>query len=250
MPPLKTAVVGYLNARPLTVGLAEDPSFEVTVAEPNVVAARLAAGEADLGLVPVAEAARLGLVRVSDACVAAFGPVDSVLLFLRTDPARVRRAALDIASRTSRELAKWFLRRSGADPVFVDSRPAAALDDPSIDAVLSIGDDALVFARRGLPRVDLAEAWARATGLPFVFAAWGARPGAVLVRPDLAEKLAAARDRGLAAVDRLAAESAGPHEDAAAAAVYLRKRLRYVLGPAESRGLRRFLSETGLPSFG
>ena len=242
--------MGYLNARPLTVGLADDPSFAVVVAEPNVVAAKLAAGEADLGLVPVAEAARLGLVRVSDACVAAFGPVDSVLLFLRTNPSSVRRAALDIASRTSRELAKWYLRRSGADPEFVDARPAVALEDPSIDAVLSIGDDALLFARRGLPRVDLAEAWARATGLPFVFAAWGARPGAIAARPDLAEKLAAARDRGLAAIDRLAAEAAGLHGEAAGAAVYLRKRLRYVLGPAESRGLRRFLSEAGLPSFG
>jgi predicted solute-binding protein len=250
IPPVRTAAVGYLNARPLTTGLAQDRRFALTTDEPSVVASRLATGEADLGLVPVAEAARLGLTLVSDACVAAEGPVDSVLLFLRTRPGAVRKAALDVASRTSRELARWFLRREGAAPEYVERRPAVALDDPSCDAVLSIGDDALRFAARGLPRVDLAEAWTRAYGLPFVFAAWGARPEVLTERPWLAARLSAARDEGLARLDDYAREAAAGPAEAAAATVYLRKRLRYVLGPAERRGLARFLTEASLPPFG
>jgi chorismate dehydratase len=247
-PPLRVAAVGYLNARPLIEGLDGRPGLVVSVAAPSEVADRLASGAVDVGLVPVAEAARLGFERVSDACVAAFGPVDSVLLFLRRAPGDVRRAALDRASRTSRELAAWRLRRAGAVFVAIDAAPEAAIDDPSVDATLAIGDAALALRRRGLPCLDLADEWTRATGLPFVFAAWAARPGVVARAPGLADELAAARDRGLARLgalaERAAAEGLGTRDELD---VYLRKRLRYVLGPEERRGLDRFLEAAVLP---
>lgn len=250
VPPLRTAVVGYLNARPLLEGLDDDPGFAMRRDEPSVVADRLRSGDADLGLVPVAEAARLGLPPVSDACVAAYGRVASVVLFLRTAPHRVRRAALDAASRTSRELARWYLRGAGASFETVDARPAAALADSSCDAVLAIGDDALRLAAAGTPAVDLAAAWADACGEPFVFAVWAASERALKAVPRLGDRLSAARDAGLLRLDAYAAEAAAAPTacgDAASLAVYLRKRLRYVLGPAERRGLRRFLREAGLP---
>jgi chorismate dehydratase len=244
---VSVAAVGYLNARPLTDALLSDRRFRLDFGTPADASARMRSGAADLGLLPTAEIARLGLSIVSDACVAAFGPVDSVLLFLKTAPAGVRRVALDVASRTSRELATWFLRSVGARFTVADARPSAALDDAAFDAVLAIGDDALDLSRRDLPRVDLSLAWARAEGLPFVFAAWGATPAAAEI-PFLPEALAAARDAGVRRLSEIAASAAKPGGiDAAAASIYLGRRLRYVFGPAEERGLARFFDVAGLP---
>ncbi|HYC77629.1 MAG TPA: MqnA/MqnD/SBP family protein [Planctomycetota bacterium] len=246
-PRLRVAAVDYLNARPLLEGLGDGDGLDVRTARPAAVADALAARTCDVGLVPSFEAARLGLVTTSDACVAAYGAVDSVLLFLRRAPADVRRTALDVASRTSRELATWFLRRAGARFDAESVAPGAARSDPRYDAVLAIGDDALRFAADGGPAVDLAAAWAAAYGEPFVFATWAATPDALERRPDLPALLSAARDRGLTRLDAYAAEAAGPCGDATALSVYLRRRLRYVLGPAERRGLARFL-DAALPA--
>ena len=52
------------------------------------------------------------------------------------------------------------------------------------DAALVIGDAALFFnhARAGAEKVDLGEQWTKMSGLPFIWAFWAGRPGA-LIRP-------------------------------------------------------------------
>ena len=159
----------------------------------------------------------------------------------------MRRVGLDVASRTSRALACWRLRRAGAQFTTEDAIPESAVDDPRFADVLAIGDGALALKRAGRPCLDLADEWASAVGLPFVFAVWAARPGVVRRAPDLAARLEAARDRGLARLDRLAQEAGGSLGGAEELTVYLRKRLRYVLGPDERRGLDRFLDAVTLP---
>ena len=76
--------------------------------------------------------------------------------------------------------------------------------------------------------------------LPFIYAAWTGRPGA-LSAADV-EALGHAAADGLAHVDDIAAEYA-PHDDArrARAARYLRDNVRYDLGVREREGLQRFL---------
>src|SRR6185436_17999922 len=110
------------------------------------------------------------------------------------------------------------------------------------DAALLIGDPALEAdaAALGLTKIDLGEAWLAMTGLPFVYAAWTGRAGAV--RADDVRALQAARDEGLANVPAIAAEYA-PDDPARAAraAVYLRDNVRYGLGPEEVAGLQLFL---------
>jgi cyclic dehypoxanthinyl futalosine synthase len=110
------------------------------------------------------------------------------------------------------------------------------------DAALLIGDPALEAdaSALGLLKVDLGEAWLAMTGLPFVFAAWTGRAGAL--SQDDVRALQAARDDGLANIEAIAAEYAP--DDAgrqARAAAYLRDNVRYGLGPEEVAGLQLFL---------
>jgi chorismate dehydratase len=118
------------------------------------------------------------------------------------------------------------------------------------DAALLIGDPALFTDADalGLTKIDLGSTWREMTGLPFVWAFWAGRLDAA--PPDVCRALAEARDRGVLAIDRIAADYA-PHDPARAAKVarYLKESIAYDLeGPFES-GLRRYyalLAQYGL----
>jgi predicted solute-binding protein len=86
------------------------------------------------------------------------------------------------------------------------------------------------------------------TGLPFIYAAWTGRPGAVTADEIVA--LQAAGATGVGSPDLIAAEyGAGDAARAARAAAYLRDNVRYALGRDEAAGLQLFLdyaAELGL----
>jgi predicted solute-binding protein len=127
-------------------------------------------------------------------------------------------------------------------PEFVPQGPSLEAMTAAHDAALLIGDPALEAdaAALGLTKIDLGETWLAMTGLPFVYAAWTGRAGAVT--PDDVRALQAARDEGLANVPAIAAEYAPDDPTRAAkAAAYLRDNVRYGLGPEEVAGLQLFL---------
>ena len=219
---MRYGAVSYLNARPLLEGL--DPLILDT---PARLVERFHAGELDVALLPVAPAEAAGLTRVGGLGVAAEGPVDSVLLFLRRPVEDVRTLRLDPDSCTSNTLAQVLLREAfRIDPEVVEG-------DADADAEVVIGDAALVRATDGGSRLDLAEAWTWHSGLPFVFAAWYGDPAAEAA-------LSAAYERGKQRLADYAAEAALglPAKDLE---TYLRERVRYRLGDREIGGLRRFL---------
>lgn len=219
---MRYGTVSYLNARPLVEGL--EPLVSATPAD---LADLFDRGAVDVALLPVAAGEVAGLTRVGILGIAADGPVDSILLFLRREIADVETIALDPDSRTSRVLAELYLREArGLTPRRV--RPPA-------DAELIIGDAALVRGAGPEPRLDLADAWRRWTGLPFVFAAWYGDPAA-------APALEAAYARGQARIPAYARE-ADIGLDATVLERYLRERIRYRLGDAELDGLRLFVDK-------
>jgi predicted solute-binding protein len=127
-------------------------------------------------------------------------------------------------------------------PEFVAQGPSLEAMTAAHDAALLIGDPALEAdaAALGLTKIDLGETWLAMTGLPFVYAAWTGRSGAVT--PDDVRALQAARDQGLANIPAIAAEYAPDDPPRAAkAAAYLRDNVRYGLGPEEVAGLQLFL---------
>ena len=121
----------------------------------------------------------------------------------------IRRIALDTSSRTSVALIRVLCRHHfGIAPAFVDHGPDLQPMTRACDAAVLIGDPALEadHAALGLTKIDLGAAWREMTGLPFVYAAWTGRPGAVSAAD--VEALVAARAEGVAHIQEIAAEYA------------------------------------------
>jgi predicted solute-binding protein len=120
------------------------------------------------------------------------------------------------------------------------------------DAALVIGDNALFLDPGGMSvsATDLGDAWTKLTGLPFVYAFWAGRPGTVT--PGDLTALAAARDAGVEAIDRIARDYfPGDASRQATGARYLRDNIQYRLGPEEQAGLElfyRYAAEAGVVS--
>jgi chorismate dehydratase len=240
---VRIGAVDYLNARPLTLSLADlAPQAEIVFDLPSRLADGLAEGRLDVALIPSIEYLRSpGCTIVSDACVACDGPVRSVKLYGRTSVERIRTLALDEGSRTSAVMARILLReRFGLEPSLEQLPIGASLDDSAADAVMLIGDRAMSPVNGAFEFVwDLGEEWSVWTGLPFVFAMWVARPNVDLEGIDVA--LSAARDEGVRRLDEIARREAprlGIAEEECRR--YLRDRLRFRLGPRQRRGLETF----------
>ena len=237
--PLRLGVVGYLNAAPAAWGLDADPAVRVVREVPSRVADLLHAGEIDLGLVPSIEYAAGDYAVVPGVAIASRGPVRSVNLYLRRPLDAVRRVALDASSRTSIALLKVLLReRLGRDPEYVVQSPSVEGMLADADAALVIGDPALYFEGTQ-DRLDLGQEWLALTGLPFVYAFWAGRPGAVSARG--VARLQEALRQGRAALSEVAASYNGLGAGRRALSEqYLRENIVYELGEAELAGLREF----------
>lgn len=236
---LRLGAVSYLNVEPIIHGLAEDARFEVVRDVPSRIAARLHAGEIDLGMIPSIEYVAGDYAIVPGIAIGSRGAVRSVVLLHERPLLELRRVALDTSSRTSVALLRILLRlRLGRDPEYVamDPDPAAML--ASADAALVIGDPALSFAGAA-ECLDLGQAWLEATGLPFVFAFWAGRPG-VLKAGDVT-RLQRALAEGQARIGEIASAYNGCGAGHAADnEAYLRRNISFGLGPDEQAGLREF----------
>ncbi len=176
----------------------------------------MAAGELDLSVVSAVEYARNAAAYhlLPDLAISCDGPVHSVRLFSRRPITELDEATvlLSSSSRTSVLLLELLCRhRWKVAPRFATVRAEAtdlaALSRFPHDAVLVIGDAALVLASRGVYpyQVDLGEAWKDWTGLPFVFAVWAAQRRADQQQVRAAHaQLKESRDWGLAHLDLLA----------------------------------------------
>jgi chorismate dehydratase len=235
--------VGYLNARPLTCRLPQlAPHVELVEDLPSRLADGLAEGRLEVALIPSIERFRHpDYTIVSDACVACDGPVRSIKLYGRVPVEQIRTLALDEGSRTSAALTRILLQeRFGLEPELTRLPIGASLADTEADAVMLIGDRAILPAEGSFDFVwDLGEEWSGWTGLPFVFATWTARRNVDLGGLD--DLLAAARDEGIGRLPEIALREApllGISEEDCLS--YLRDNLRFRLGPRERRGLERF----------
>ncbi|HEX7602284.1 MAG TPA: MqnA/MqnD/SBP family protein, partial [Polyangiaceae bacterium] len=243
--PIRVAGVQYLNARPLYEGLAEEPRVSLDLALPAEVARRIAEDEADVALMPVAAAATIGELRMlRGSAIGARGKVRSVLLVSERPIEELDEVALDLSSRTSVVLARLLLReRLKREPKLVGLAAGDAIAHVGERrGAVVIGDPALGLEGRFPYALDLAEAWYQWTGLPFVFAAWCGRKGALSAADE--RLFDAARVRGLLHRDALAdAHAAATGLSQESLRSYLRESLRYAFGEEEREGLQRFFDE-------
>jgi len=107
---LRLAAVSFLNTRPITYGvergLVGSERFDLTFDLPARCAAAVLAGEADLGLMPLAVYATASedLRIVPGIAIASRGPVRTVLLLGEVPWEEMDAIVLDGASRTSQAL--------------------------------------------------------------------------------------------------------------------------------------------------
>lgn len=206
------------------------------------LAADLAAGRIDAGLLPTLAFARdPGFLLLPGPVIASRGRVDSVRLFCRVPLARVRRIDCDADSMTSVGLLRILCDRVfRIRPRFLGQGTRAAR---SADAALRIGDAGMRAPRYACAEVrDLGEEWTRWTGLPFVWAAWTARrDGATPELRAAVRALARGASARARAIARREARRTG--FPPAVVRTYLARRIRYRLGPRERAGLDRFFLE-------
>ena len=240
---LRVSVVDFLNARPLTWGLLHDAPAGVVVSRdvPSVCAAKLAAGEADVGLIPSIEYQRIPNLKVVPGLgIAAASEVRSVLLVSDVSRERIRSVALDPASRTSAALTRILLKRVyELNPQYRDG---------ATDARLIIGDPALKTRLNGHVVLDLAAEWRAFSGHPFVFAFWAVRAEAATAEvAALLRRSYAAGLESFATLVRQEAASSGLSE--AVVEDYLRHALHFELDAGDLDGLQlfyRLAAEEGL----
>jgi chorismate dehydratase len=240
---IRVGAVNYLNSKPLIERLTDfAPNIELSLDLPSRLADRMAAGELDVGLIPVVEFFRGdGYTFIPNIAIASRGPVLSVTLFSRMPWAAIRSVALDEGSRTSAALTRILLRkRYGVNPEFVPLPIDAAAEDAITDAVLLIGDRAMRACLPGYRYAyDLGEEWSAWTGLPMVYAVWAVRGGVEL---GVAERgFHKAKEHGLSRAGEIAQrEAASLGLDPGYCRRYLANIIRYDLGPAELAGTRKY----------
>ena len=241
MRPVRLGAVDYLNARPLVYGLELRHGFALRFDAPSKCAALLHEGSIDVGMIPSIEYLRGAQYHaVPDMAIVSEGQVASVALFSTKSLQQIRTIAADTSSRTSNGLLRVLCYESfGIEPEFIPMAPHPDEMLRRCDAALLIGDAALFFnhAQAGAEKLDLGEEWTRMSGLPFVWAFWAGRPGALT--PEQIQLLAQARDAGVAASDAIATMYCGP-ERADVGRRYLRENIRYDWGPRELEGLRAY----------
>ena len=243
MPTLRVGAVNYLNTKPLIERLTDfAPNIDLSLDLPSRLADQLAAGELDVGLIPVVEFFRGdNYTFVPNIAIASRGPVLSVTLFSKVPWAEIRSVALDEGSRTSAALTLILLRkRYGVNPVVQPLPINTQVDDLTTDAVLLIGDRAMRACLPGYQfAYDLGEEWTAWTGLPMVYAVWAVRSGVELGEAESA--FHRAKEYGLANAGAIAQrESAALGLDPGFCRRYLANILRYDLGPQELAGLKKY----------
>lgn len=249
---LRVGAVNYLNTKPLIERLDTfAPNINLSLELPSRLADQVAAGELDVGLIPVVEFFRGDNYSfVPNIAIGSRGPVLSVTLFSKVPWDEIRSVSLDEGSRTSAALTKILLQmRYGVRPSFEQLPIDAPADDLATDAVLLIGDRAMRACLPGYRfAYDLGEEWTAWTGLPMVFAVWAVRSGVELGEAEFA--FHKAKEYGLAHAGAIAQREAPKlNLDAGYCRRYMSNIIRYDLGPAELAGMQKyrdFAAELGL----
>jgi chorismate dehydratase len=250
---LRYGRIAYVNVAPVETAFdvgAVARDVDVFDAVPTELNAAMSEGRIDAGAISAAHYVenRDRFVPIADLCIAADGPVRTVLFVSPTPPALLGESTVAVTSHSASGKALLAALLSG----FRDVCPRYEIVDDALAAAragrpsLVIGDDALV-ARAELPPGhvhDLGEAWRAWTGLPFVFAIWAVRRDVLADQPvrvaALADALVAARAWGesnrAAVIDAAIARRPyhrGLYQD------YF-TRLSYRLDERAAQGLERF----------
>lgn len=169
MQKVKVSAVSYTNTLPFLQGIKSSPILEkidLSVDYPAECARKVIEGEVDMGIIPVAALLNIPNYQIiTDYCIGADGPVDSVFIFSENPIEEINILRLDVQSRTSNGLARILLKHYW-------KRDVEVVFEGDADAYVLIGDR--TFGKKDTVNYayDLSEYWKDFTGLPFAFAVW------------------------------------------------------------------------------
>lgn len=175
---IKISAVNFANTYPFIYGLTEsgfDNKVILTTDHPAQCASRLASGQVDIGLIPVAAIPTVTNPHIiTDFCLGAYGKVRTVMLLSNSPFDKIKKINLDFRSRSSVNLAK-VLAHNAWKREFTWQNTSEGFDFLNIaenEANVLIGDRCFEYESNFEYRIDLAEEWFNFTGLPFAFACW------------------------------------------------------------------------------
>jgi chorismate dehydratase len=172
---MRIAGIRFINALPLIYGLEKNPAHQLVLETPSVCYRKLLKKEVDLALIPVFGTQTAdSILAIRGLGIAAESCTESVFLFCKRTPDQIRSVATDPASLTSIALLKIILNQKyGNTPQFhPDPYNNVHRTLEEHDAVMAIGDSAILADKADYRVYDLASEWHSLTGLPFLFAVW------------------------------------------------------------------------------
>ena len=236
----KISVVSYLNAKPFIYGLMHAPNgshFNYCLDIPAVCAAKLAANEVQIGLIPVA--AMLDIQNpqiITDYCISAHKAVNSVFIFANSSIDEIHTIYLDPHSRSSNNLAKILLKYFWKKEVVFKERTIDIVSLKDGEAFVLIGDRTFGIQEHYQHVYDLATAWYKFTGLPFVFAAWVAN---TVLSADFIKEFNAVLAYGLANKNEVIKANQLANFDVAD---YLNNKINYHLSEDKLKSIELYLA--------
>jgi len=240
---MKLGCLPYLNVKPLVYPLEHGclpNDWELIYAPPSKLAQMLANDE--ITAAPVSSFATFinpELEICPGICIAADGPVVSVLLLSKEKISNTDIVGLDASSISGANMLKIILEEAyNVRPQFLKLPPIPVSEMLNLcDAAMVIGNPAMQYRKDGLFVLDLAEEWKKLTGLPAVFAVWAGKK----ITPELADTLQKAKEIGLTKLEEIADEESKklgfPYEFCLE---YLSKIIVYDLGQREIQSLELF----------
>jgi len=178
MEKIRISAVKYANTYPFIYGLTEsgfDKNVTLETDHPADCAAKLIAGNVDIGLIPVATLPLMSEYHIiSDFCIGANGNVRTVMLLSNCPFNNIETVFLDYRSRSSVNLTK-VLAKNFWNSEFRWMNTSKGFDFRNIgrnQAVVLIGDQCFEYEKSFSYKIDLALEWKNFSGLPFVFACW------------------------------------------------------------------------------
>lgn len=174
---IKISAVSYTNTQPFIYGLRHTDiinKIDLSLDIPSDCAQKLIDNQVDIGLIPVAAIINLPHWEIiSDYCIGANGPVNSVFLFSNCDVHEIKTLQLDPESRSSNNLARVLLKNYWKIyPELVSNAVDYGQSTDPYTAYVQIGDRTFGKKEKYNYVYDLADVWKTFTGLPFMFAAW------------------------------------------------------------------------------
>ncbi len=249
--PIRLGVVSFVNTLPLIDGLENLADVDLRHTVPSRLIDVLLAGDVDLALCSSIDYQRSDdpLVIVPCGLLGSDGPTLTVRLYSTRPLDEINLVHCDTDSHTSVVLLHILLKElHGIEPRLLDFDPTGRPDRGPRgwpEALLLIGDKVVTDAppdARYQHQLDLGAAWARLTGLPFVFALWMARRDTDRAVVELAATiLDRQRRHNQERVDLIVARQAGPRGwSPDVARTYLKSKLAFELTDARRRGLELF----------